>query len=112
MGKFVEYHKINNFTSNGDLGISSNVIAGIAKEAVAEVEGASIANSHTMFGKKPVEVSFNKKGELHIQCDINVAYGYNVQDICLKVQERIEHNLLYMTEIKTNKVDVNVNNVA
>jgi len=112
MGKYVEYHKIVNFTSNGDLGISSNVIASITKEAVNEVEGASIANPHTLFGKKAVDVKFNKKGELFIDCEINVAYGYNVKDICANVQDRIEHNLLYMTEIKTTRVNVNVSSVA
>ena len=107
----VEYHKIVNFTTNGDLGISANVITEIAKQAVNEVEGASIASSHSLISKHPVSCKFTKRGDLIINVTIKVNYGYSINDTCARVQERIEHNLMYMTEIRPRKVHVSVDDV-
>ena len=108
MAKY-KYHKILNFTTNGNLEISTKVLEEIAIQAVMKVEGATLPSARTLlFEKQPVKCFFKKNGDFIVNINIRVAYGYNVSDISKAVQEQVENDLLYMTEIRPRKVHVNV----
>ncbi len=108
MGKY-KYHKIYNFTTNGDLEISTKVLEEITIQAVNKVEGATLPSSRTMlFDKRPVKCLFRQNGDFVVSVDIRVEYGFNVSEVSRLVQERIEQDLLYMTEIRPRKVHVNI----
>lgn len=108
MAKY-KYHKIYNFTTNGNLEISTKVLEEIAIQAVEKVEGATLPSSRSLiFDKQPVECVFKKNGDFIVTINIRVAYGSNVSEISKLVQEQVEHDLLYMTEIRPRKVHVNV----
>ena len=104
-----KYHKIYNFTTNGNLEISTKVLEEIAIQAVEKVEGATLPSSRSLlFDKQPVECVFKKNGDFIVTINIRVEYGSNVSEISKAVQEQVEHDLLYMTEIRPRKVHVNV----
>lgn len=105
----IEYHKIVNFSRNGDLGISNNVICEIALQAIKDIDGVEIADfQNRLFSKGPIVCKFSKKDEVLLDVYIKIKYGYNVAETCAKVQERIEHDLLYMTEIKPKRIHVTI----
>ena len=104
-----EYHKIVNFSRNGDVGISNAVICEIVTHAVNESEGAEVAESQSrLFSKGPVVCKTTKNGELVLEVLIKIKYGYNVAETSMKVQEKIEHDLLYMTEIRPKKIHLTI----
>ena len=72
-----------------------------------------MADSHSrLFGKKDTVVcKFSKKGELTIDVHIKIKIGYNVSETSARVQEKIEHDLLYMTEIRPRRIHVIVSDV-
>ena len=85
------------------------VLEEIAIQAVEKVEGATLPSSRSLlFDKQPVECVFKKNGDFIVTINIRVAYGSNVSEISKNVQEQVEHDLLYMTEIRPRKVHVNV----
>jgi uncharacterized alkaline shock family protein YloU len=111
MSKY-KYHLIKNFTTNGNLGISTKTISEIATQAIKEVEGVEIPDSHSvLFKTEPVSCKFNAKGDLTLNVFIRVQYGYNVGEVCSFLQERIEQVLMFTTEIKPKKINIKVDNV-
>lgn len=106
--KSLAYHKIINFTTNGNLGISTNVINEIVKQAVNDCDGASIAEPHSYFKRASVNSTFTKKGELVLDVCIRVDVGLNAIEVSGKVQEKIEHDLMYMTEIRPYKIHIRI----
>ena len=73
MANQYKYHMIKNFTTNGDLGISTKAIDEIVTAAISEVEGVEFKESHIIiFQKPPVYCHFSPLGDLIIDIDINV----------------------------------------
>lgn len=108
-----KYHMIKNFTTNGDLGIAIKAITEIVEAAVNEVEGAELPKSHSvLFKKDTVECRFGANGDLSININVAIKYGYNVEDVCRQLQERIESVLLFTTEIKSVKTHFVVENIG
>ena len=104
-----EYHKMFNFSRNGELGISNAVIFEIVTHAVNDCEGAEVAESQSrLFSKGPVVCKYSKNDELILEVSVKVKYGYNIADTSMKVQEKIEHDLLYMTEIRPKKIHLTI----
>lgn len=113
MANKYKYHMINNFTTNGDLGISTKAIEGIVKTAVSEIEGVAFPESHYVFFQKDaVLCRFNPLGDLTININILVKYGYNVEEVCQYVQEKVERVVLFTTEIKPKKIHIKVDRVS
>jgi len=107
----IQYHKIVNFTTNGNLGISTQVIDDITVKAITEVKGASLPDSHSLLARYPVTCKFNPVGDLVIDAYICIGYGYNVSEVCALVQDKIEQSLMYMTEIKPKRIHLHVANI-
>lgn len=113
MASKYKYHMIKNFTTNGDLGISTKCINEIVKIAVLEIEGVAMQKSHTVFFERDVvSCRFSPLGDLSININILVKYGYNVEEVCRKIQEKVENIVLYTTEIKPKKIHISVDEVA
>ncbi len=107
-----KYHMIKNFTTNGDLGISTKAITEIVTIAISEVDGVVLPISHSfLFRRENVKCRFNAIGDLIIKCSILVKYGNNVEEMCNFLQEKIERVLMFTTEIKPKKIHIKVGNI-
>ncbi|MGL6174356.1 MAG: Asp23/Gls24 family envelope stress response protein [Cellulosilyticaceae bacterium] len=104
----------------GQVQIADDVIAVIAEIAALEVDGiVSIGNNkqdivHTIRGKKAskgikVEVGV---GEVYIDVVATIKYGVKIQDVCLKVQEKVKNSIETMTGLGVKSVDVHVVGVS
>ncbi|MGL4799187.1 MAG: Asp23/Gls24 family envelope stress response protein [Cellulosilyticaceae bacterium] len=99
----------------GQVQIADDVIAVIAEIASMEVEGtAGIGGKNdlvqTIRGKKAakgikVEVG---EGEVFIEVMCIVKYGVKIQDVCLKIQEKVKNSIETMTGLMVRTVDVHV----
>jgi uncharacterized alkaline shock family protein YloU len=104
--------------TNGSVMISEDVIATIIEHAVQEVEGivglsnkpgADIAE---LIGKKSwgkgMKVTIAEGNELHVDCNLIVAYGQSVVAVAKAAQEAISAALESMTGVKAGSVNVNI----
>lgn len=100
----------------GEVQIADDVIAVIAEIAALEVEGVyAIAGNkndivQTIRGKKAskgmkIEVSDH---EVFADLSIVVQYGVKIQEVCLKVQEKVKNSIETMTGLDVQSVDVQV----
>ncbi len=95
--------------------IADDVIAVIAEIASLEVEGASSIGAKkdivkAIRGKKAtkgiaVEVIEN---EVFIDVMCTLKYGVKIQDVCLKIQEKVKNSIETMTGLHVKRVDVQV----
>ncbi|MDY4788736.1 MAG: Asp23/Gls24 family envelope stress response protein [Bacilli bacterium] len=106
-----QYRRIINFTTYGNLGISSKVIEEICYNTIKEIKGVILPDNRSLLLKSPIDCKFKKNGDLFIELHIIVDYGYNVTDICNYVQERVEQSLLFLVEMKAKKISVHVDNI-
>ena len=103
---------------NGSVLISADVITTIVAHAVEEVEGVVSLNTKPgadiieMIGKKGwgkgLKVTIAEDDTLHVDCNINVAYGQSVVSVANAVQESITNALESMAGVKISAVNVNV----
>lgn len=105
----------------GTVQIADDVVAIIAGLAATEVEGvASMAGNITKeiiskFGMKNLSKGVKVKveeGEVSVEVALNVAYGYNVPDVSVKVQEKVKNAIENMTGLNVAEVNVKIAGVA
>ena len=108
-------HKVYEKDKIGEVQIADEVVAIIAGLAATEVEGVdSMAGNITneLVGKlgmknlsKGVKVDVTEE---HVSADLslNIKYGYNIPQVCEKVQERVKSAIENMTGLTV--LDVNV----
>ncbi len=105
----------------GTVQIADDVVAIIAGLAATEVDGvASMAGNITKeiiskFGMKNLSkgVKVNvAEGEVTVEVALNVAYGYNVPEVSVKVQEKVKTAIENMTGLKVAEVNVKIAGVA
>ena len=104
----------------GEVQIADDVIAVIAEIAALEVEGVyAIAGNkndivQTIRGKKAskgmkIEVSDH---EVFADLSIVVQYGVKIQEVCLKVQEKVKNSIETMTGLDVQKVNIHIEGVS
>ena len=103
---------------NGNVMISEDVIATIIAQAAKEVEGVvsltmkhSVDFSDVMSVKnwvKGMKITIDENDELHIDCNIAIAYGENVVKVATAVQEAVISSLEAAASVKVASVNVNV----
>ena len=103
---------------NGNVMISEDVIATIIAQAAKEVEGVvsltmkhSVDFSDVMSVKnwvKGMKITIDENDELHIDCNIAIAYGENVVKVATAVQEAVISALEAAASVKVASVNVNV----
>lgn len=105
----------------GTVQIADDVVAIIAGLAATEVEGvSSMAGNITKeiiskFGMKNLSkgVKVNvTEGDVVVEVALNVAYGYNVPGVSVKVQEKVKTAIENMTGLNVAEVNVKIAGVA
>ena len=101
----------------GQVVIADQVFAIIAGIAAMEVEGVSsmadgitkelIAKLGIKNLSKGVKVEIADKG-ISVFMALNIAFGYNIPEVCSKVQERVKNMIESMTGLEVLEVNVKV----
>lgn len=104
---------LNKKSTVGELKISPEVIAAIARVAALEIEGVdSLAESTNIQGifsrpviKKAINVSLNDDF-VNVGVSVNLKYGAKISDVCAAVQNSVKENVQNMTGMAVAKVNV------
>lgn len=112
---------IDDIMTEGNVKISSDVIATIASVAAEEVEGVVKMQSNLkaqvsdIIERKPksqgVRVNIGEKEAL-LDIYITVEYGKKIIDICENVQKRVKEAVENMTDLDVVEVNVHVAGIA
>ena len=103
--------------SLGEVKIADEVVAMIAGLAAMEVEGvASMAGNATReliskLGMKSLSKGVKVdvlEGIVTVSLKLNLKYGYNVMDICQKVQEKVKAAIENMTGLTVADVNIRI----
>lgn len=101
----------------GEINITTQVLETIAAKAASEVEGvhklhASLQNEvGEFFGMNPSRVGAKVKrqgSDIHIDVEVHLQYGYSVPEVAVKVQQRVKEQILFMTDLVVQEVNVHV----
>ena len=102
--------------SSGNLKISNNVIATVAKMATLEIEGVesiTLGNTsvHRWFSKtnyaRPIKISI-ENGSAMIDICIVVKNGFNIPQLSIKIQQNVKSAVENMTGLVVSRVDITV----
>ena len=106
---------------NGQVKISEDVISIIASIAASEIEGVNATASgfvdglSSLFSKKNYTKGIKvemKENDASIDMNITVDYGFKIQDVAIKVQEKVKREVENMTGLNIKSVSVIVQNVV
>ncbi|MGL4737712.1 MAG: Asp23/Gls24 family envelope stress response protein [Cellulosilyticaceae bacterium] len=100
----------------GQVQIADDVIAVIAEIAALEVEGIISVGAgkpdivQSIRGKKASKGIRIEVSEDQVFVDIvgTVKYGVKIQDVCLKVQEKVKNSIETMTGLDVKAVDIRI----
>lgn len=105
------------FNNKGELTISDDAISTIVAIAAKEIEGvASLKHNLSeqlagLFSKggyrKGIKVEADERG-ISLDVQVKVAYGVNVPDLAIKIQENIKSAVEAMIDIEVSSVNVHV----
>lgn len=106
---------------NGSINISEDVISGMVRTALTEVDGvAGLSNTYgaeiaELIGikslSKGVKVQFDE-GKIAVDVIITVRYGCNVVNVAKAVQEKVLYAVQAATGIENAEVNVHVSGIA
>lgn len=108
-------------TNVGIVKIADDVIGIIAGLAATEVDGvSSMAGNITKDMLSKLGMKNLKKGvkievfegSVVIDLALNIAYGYNVQSVSIKVQDKVKTTVENMTGFAVSKVNVSISGVV
>ncbi|HKM10881.1 MAG: Asp23/Gls24 family envelope stress response protein [Bacilli bacterium] len=107
-----EYVYIQNYTRNGQMGISHVVFDQIAAIATNSVLGATVARSKKglFLLHKPIACQI-RNGLVDVKISVIIEKSANVQEVCLKIQEEVASALTMMTELIPFKIIVEVDGI-
>ncbi len=101
--------------------ISDEVVTVIAGIAATEVEGVAslVGNVPTELISrmgirnlsKGIKIAFDGK-KVDVSVTLNIAYGYNIQEVCREVQEKVASSIENMTGLKCGVVDTFVSDIS
>lgn len=101
-----EYIQIKEKEEDGGLiALSKGVFETIAQISIEDVDQAYAIEPTAL--KKPIQCRI-ANNRLNVLAEIKVKYGANVNEVCETLQDRIYQNVLQMTSLKCNLVDVKV----
>ena len=101
----------------GEININTGVLESIAAKAASEVEGvhklhASVQNEIGGFmtrNRDRIGVKVRRENNaIAIDTEIRLNYGYSVPEVAIKVQERVKEQILFMTDLVVQEVNVHV----
>lgn len=101
----------------GEINITTGVLESIAAKAASEVEGvyklhASVQNEIGGFvtrSRDRIGVKVRREDNaIAIDTEIRLQYGFSVPEVAIKVQERVKEQILFMTDLVVQEVNVHV----
>lgn len=101
----------------GDINITTSVLETIAAKAASEVPGVLIKDRLQKIkgsfmgldrGRISADIDWDESGFTQVNIKLSVAYGYSVPDIALEVQNRVRDQILYMTDLVMDQVNVHI----
>ncbi len=107
-------------TDLGTIRIHKNVIASIGALAAVEIEGVKRVGGNLksglleLFGQKQLSVigvQINKNEEVKVDIPLVIKYGYNIPDVCARVQENVRNSLEKMTNLLIKDINVSVQGI-
>ncbi len=101
----VDYIHIQNYTRNGDMGISRRVFETIAYNATNKVKGASVSSSKSRVFNlyHPIQCVLRRDGQVDIKIAVSLKHGVNVNAVCLDIQKEVAEAIEEMVEtVKVN----------
>lgn len=108
-------------SDSGQVQISDDVLAIISGTAALEVEGVVGLPSNFsgdivgLLGKKNfskgVKIELAQDGNLKIEINLLVKFGYKIQDISLSVQQKVKSAIETMTGLNTSEINIHVTGV-
>ena len=102
------YVNIQNYTRNGNMGISHVVFDQIAEIATNSVKGAEVSSpKKRLFSlEEPINCSI-RNGLVTVSIRVNIKKGINVKDVALSIQEKVAVALRSMTELIPFRITAN-----
>jgi uncharacterized alkaline shock family protein YloU len=104
----------------GVVRIHKNVIASISSVAASEIEGVKRVGKDLksglmdLLGQKSfssIKVEINKNEEVKVDVPLVIAYGYNIPDVSVKVQENVRLALEKMSNLSIKEININVQGI-
>lgn len=101
----------------GEINITTSVLETIAAQATKKVAGVYVSKqsfqnvSGSFFSLEREKTGAKiKRQDNHIAVDIDirVKYGYSVPDVAMNVQESVKEQILFMTDLVIDEVNVHV----
>lgn len=104
--------------SRTDLGvvrIHDNVIASIASIAATEIPGVKGIGKNFRSGilelidkKSPaaIRIEKDKNADITVNIPLIIKYGFNIPEVCAKVQENVRNNLEKMTNLSIKDINI------
>ena len=92
---------------NGNVMISEDVVAAIAENAVADVEGAALLRDLKNWNKG-MKIMIAEDNSVAVSVNITVSYGHSVVNVANNVQSVITAAVENMTGVKVAEVNVNI----
>ena len=107
-------------TDLGTIRIHKNVIASVGALAAVEIEGVKRVGGNLksglleFIGQKnlsAIGVEINKNEEVKVSIPLIIKYGYNIPDVCNRVQENVRNSLEKMTNLLIRDINVSVQGI-
>lgn len=101
----------------GEINITTNVLESIAAKAASEVDGVfklharlqnEIGGFFTRDRDRLGAKVTREANDIAIDVEISINYGSSVPEVALKVQERVKEQILFMTDLVVQEVNVHV----
>ncbi len=107
-------------TELGAVKIYKSAIASVVDIAANEIAGVKgvgttfFSRLMLFFGKEHTEikVTIDPRFEISIDVPLVIKYGYNVPEVCIRVQENIRVALEKTTNLSVKTIDVHVQGIA
>lgn len=98
----------------GNVTISENVIANIAKLATEEVEG--VCKTVRTVTETFTDIFSNKQGQgvkvnlenrsLILDISVELSYGVDIESVCTKIQKNVKNSIESMTDLVVDRVNI------
>ncbi len=118
----ISFKSIESITDYGTIKISENVIMAVVKKAASKVDGVtrlasgslvdSLSNMISNAKTRDKAVKLDIKGDsIKVELKINVAYGKNIPELAVSIQNTIADEVKAITGMNITKVDVVIQEV-
>lgn len=101
----------------GEIKITTGVLESIAAQAASEIEG--VVSNVTGFQKEVgnflgmdrdrinTKITIEEE-QIIVNLDIRVLYGYSVPEIAVAIQDKVKEQILFMTDLAVQEVNVHI----